>query len=179
MQAVIGEIFSSYRKTDNGLYTHSFTGTGMDFPDLFLITALSDDAAGRAMKEMLGSSGRRMEIIPSMLHSAFIAGDDVLLKLSAPSGIRTEDLVDVLSRHPEIDGAVLSAPLLSVNPSADAIADAVSFAPGIKRIAIYTGSEGYGGAIYERVVRMLGDAGRPVLVSDSRDEILAFISRVS
>ena len=46
-------------------------------------------------------------------------------------------------------------------------------------IAIYTGSEGYGGAIYERVVRMLGDAGRPVLVSDSRDEILAFISRVS
>ena len=124
MQAVIGEIFSSYRKTDNGLYTHSFTGTGMDFPELFLITALSDDAAGHAMKEMLGSSGRRMEIIPSMLHSAFIAGDDVLLKLSAPSGIRTEDLVDVLSRHPEIDGAVLSAPLLSVNPSADAIADA-------------------------------------------------------
>lgn len=176
MQAVIGEVFSSYRKTDNGLYTHSFTGTGMDFPDLFLITALSDDAAGRAMKEMLGSCGRKMEIIPSTLHSAFIVGDDVLLKLSAPSGIRTEDLVDVLSRHQEIDGAVLSASLLSVNPSADAIADAVSFAFGIKRIAVYTGLEGYGGAIYERAVRMLGDAGRPVLVSNSRDEILGFLN---
>lgn len=176
MQAVIGEIFSSYRKTDNGLYTHSFTGTGMDFPDLFLITALSDDAAGRAMKEMLGSCGRKMEIIPSTLHSAFIAGDDVLLKLSAPSGIRTEDLVDVLSRHQEIDGAVLSASLLSVNPSADAIADAVSFAFGIKRIAVYTGLEGYGGAIYERAIRMLGDSGRPVLVSNSRDEILGFLN---
>ena len=176
MQAVIGEIFSSYRKTDNGLYTHSFTGTGMDFPDLFLITALSDDAAGRAMKEMLGSCGRKMEIIPSTLHSAFIAGDDVLLKLSAPSGIRTEDLVDVLSRHQEIDGAVLSASLLSVNPSADAIADTVSFAFSIKRIAVYTGLEGYGGAIYERAVRMLGDSGRPVLVSNSRDEILGFLN---
>lgn len=176
MQAVIGEIFSSYRKTDNGLYTHSFTGTGMDFPDLFLITALSDDAAGRVMKEMLGSCGRKMEIIPSTLHSAFIAGDDVLLKLSAPSGIRAEDLVDVLSRHQEIDGAVLSASLLSVNPSADAIADAVSFAFGIKRIAVYTGLEGYGGAIYERAIRMLGDSGRPVLVSNSRDEILGFLN---
>ena len=175
MQAAIGEIFSAYMKAENGLYSHSFTGTGMDFPGFLLITALSDDAAGQDMKEELEAEGRKVEMMESTLHSAFHIGEDVLLKLSAPTGIRAEDLIDVLSRHPEIDGAVLSAALLSVNPSADAIADAVSFAPQIRKIAVYTDLPEYGGPIYDRVISMLKDAGRPMIVSDNRNEIQEFL----
>ncbi len=175
MQAAIGEIFSAYMKAENGLYSHSFTGTGMDFPCLMLITALSDDAAGLEMRKKLEAEGRKMEIIRSTLHSAFHIGDDVLLKLSAPAGIRAEDLIDIISRHPEIDGAVISAALLSINPSADAIADAVSFSPQIRKIAVYTDLPEYGGPIYDRVISMLKDAGRPMIVSSDRGGIQEFL----
>ena len=175
MQAAIGEIFSAYRKAENGFYSHSFTGTGMDFPGLLLITSISDDAAGCEMAEMLGSSGRKTDILRSHLHSAFHIGEDVLLKLSAPSSMKAEDLSDILSRHPELDGAVLSASLLSVNPSSDAIADAVSFVPQIRKIAVYTDLPEYGGPIYEKALSMLRDAGRPMIVSSDRGEIQEFL----
>ena len=172
MDIVIGEIISEYRKEKDGLFSRAFSGTGMAFPRLRLVTALSSDHAGKDMEEMLGE--RSADVIRKDAHSAFMIGEDLLIKGSAPSVMMTDELADTLSHIPDISGAVLSGTLLSYNPSADAITDTVLFR-GIGRIAVFTGCPGWGGRIYDRVISTMSSSVENFLISSDPDEILAFL----
>lgn len=141
MIGIIGETCAEFYPADleteeDELFSYALGGTAVEaaseltdsgIDDFLIITKLSRDNIGLDTLDMLSDIEWAVsDLEPSPLLSPVDIMGDIRLRGTAASAIGTEELSELLS-DVKPDALVLTAPLLSVNPSASAIVDSVSF----------------------------------------------------
>lgn len=180
MVLVVGEIAEEYRKIEGDEYRRVISGLGLEWAerikDSYLLTVLASDNASRDMSSCLASKGIRYSSgLVSTLPSAVIAGYDRHYRGTAPVSLASEDVIEFTAGL-DIEAAVVSSVLLSFNPSASAIVDALSFIVPQPRMAIDTSIVVEEGR--NTFSKAVGDARASftqLLVSSSKDEIAHFL----
>lgn len=141
MIAIIGEIIAEFYPADveegeEVRYSYSVGGSAVDaasrledagIADFKIVTKFSNDNLGIDEHAMLEDVGWTFsDIEPSPLLSPVDIAGDIRLRNTAAATITTEELSMYLAKA-KPDAVVISAALLSLNPSASSIVDAVLF----------------------------------------------------
>ncbi len=186
MIAVIGEMAVSFIPAE-GSWEREFSGLGYEWAarlremgkDVLLLTVLPHGRTGRDMADELVRLGVVFD--PDMrapLNPAVVIDGEWLLKGSAPVSLSTEKLSDAFSYFSDIESVVVSGTILSYNPAASAVLDAVSFMNPLPRVAVDTGypeaAEG-NASILERTLSGFRASVPGVLISSDRDEVLSLV----
>ena len=182
MILVIGEMVSLFSHDSGDSYRCSFAGIGYEWAarlgkDCFFLTMMARDRAAEGMRAALESEGLAYSRdLVSALPSAFVIDGDGYYRNTAPVTLSSEDILVSLAGT-SFDAVVVSAVLLSYNPSASAIIDTLSFMTPQPRIAIDTSIEIAEGRNIE--AKAIGEARTSferLLVSSDRDEIASFLT---
>ena len=186
MIAVIGEMAVSFRKNGDG-WSRSFSGLGYEWAarlrengsDALLLTVLPSGGIGKEMADELVRCGIVFD--PDMqrpLNPLVEIDGEWLMKGSSPVSLSTEQLTDAFSYFSDIKAVVISSALLSYNPSASSILDAVSFMFPQPKVVIDTSlPEGEKGQdeLLKKTLDSFSSSVANLLITDKQDEILSFV----
>lgn len=186
MIAVIGEMTVSFEK-EGKLWSRKFSGRGYEWAkklrengeEVLFLSVLPYGGVGDDMENEIRNLGISYDKDLRMpLNPAIGIDGEWFIRSSAAVSISTERLSYSLSAFSDIKSVIVSSVLLSYNPSASAILDAVSFLYPQPRTAIDTSaSEGAIGqsSILERTIGLFRSCMNDLIVSDNVDEILSFV----
>lgn len=185
MIAVIGEMSLSFIP-EGDKWIKKFSGTGYEWAlklkaldSVVLLTVLPMGECGKEMAECLVDNGIVFDPdMHSPLNPAIKVGNEYFLRGSAPLTLSAEKLSDALTYFSDIRKVVVSSALLSYNPSASAVLDALSFASPQPKVAVDNSSPlcpGSNESLLEKTLSALKSAMGECLVSDSESEILGFL----
>ena len=145
MIALIGEITSSFQMEEDA-YGLSFCGivepadilsaSGLD---ISILTKLSNDGQGDIQKELLLENRWSNDslIVRSPLLSSVMIDYDMRLKGTAPASITSSEISQRLESL-NVEWVVLSESIISTEPAASAIVDALSSLSKKPKVAIYS-----------------------------------------
>ena len=186
MIAIIGEMIPSFRKDGNG-YVFSYTGIGYEWVEklrrrgekVLFLSPIPRGSIGKKICDELTEMGVFYD--PDMLVSVnppVKIDDEYIIRSSSMFTIDTEKLTDAFSYFSDIKSVVVSSAVLSANPSASAILDALSFLSPLPEIAVDKSlpeEEIVNNDILERTLN--GFRAIPgCLITDDKEEILNKIS---
>ena len=185
MIAVIGEMSLSFFP-EGDKWVKKFSGKGYEWArklkcdeDVVFLSVLPMGDTGKEMAECLISNGIVFDPeMRSPLNPSIQVGKEIFIRGSAPITLSAERLSDALSYFSDIRSVVVSASLLSFNPSASAVLDALSFAFPQPRVAVDTDIPPLSGSnpeLLDRTITQLKAVLKECLVSDSESEILSFL----
>lgn len=145
MIALIGEITSSLQMEED-TYGLSFCGI-VEPADILsesglttkIVTKLSNDAQGDIQKELLLENKWSEDslIVRSPLLSSVMIDYDMRLKGTAPASITHEDLLPIIEKL-KAEWIVLTESIMSTEPAATAIAEALSSLSAKPKVVIYS-----------------------------------------
>lgn len=180
MILVIGEMAEEYVQVKNDEFRMCFSGIGYKWakklPQSFFLTVLSRDRAGGMMQGELENDGiRYAKDLVSLLPSPII-GLDNHYKGSAPLSLSAEDIMSNVSEL-EISSVLISSVLLSYNPSASAIYDALSFLSSELKVAIDDSIRPAEGAmLLAQTIGAFRSDFSNLIISSNESEILSFLA---
>ena len=186
MIAVIGEMAVSFSR-DGDNWRRNYAGLGYEWcrrlkeqgEDVLLLSVLPHGRIGREMADELVRLGVVFD--PDMhmpLNPVFCVDGEWFFRSSSAISLSSEKLSDAFAYFSDIKAVVVSSALLSYNPSASAVLDAVSFLSSRPKVAVDASAAGSAIGQEEILKRTLSEfaACMPdTLIEENKEKILAFV----